>query len=68
MKINSHLKRLNLSDHDLEDMLLNSEFTDKGWFFHGNLKVSMQDFYTVYREILLDGLMPTACVSGIGIS
>lgn len=60
------LDRLNISKSELEQFLINSELTHNKWVFHKNIDISK--FFPIYRQIILDGFLPTACVSGVSIN
>lgn len=67
MNINELIKRFDLEKHILETILLNSEFTEKGWFFKNTSIHNIEKIYHIYRMALLDGLIPLCAVAGINL-
>lgn len=62
--MNMILQKLNMDSSKLKDIFLNSILTQDAWIFHDNT-ISMDILYTIYRKIILESLIPLACISGI---
>lgn len=63
--MNKLFEPLNISDGKFEEILLNSDFNNEGWFFKDADEEFVSKLYYIYREVILDGLLPLAAVSGI---
>lgn len=60
---------LGIKKDKLRKLIESSEFNDKHWYFKDNVEDElMAKIYRLYRQAILDGDMPIACVSGFEVS
>ncbi|MBR1737868.1 MAG: hypothetical protein IJ736_12795, partial [Firmicutes bacterium] len=58
---------LDIEKEKLEKYLIDSYFTEEGWFFENIENNDMKKIYLFYRAAVLDGIIPFSAVTGINI-
>lgn len=65
--MNELFNPLEVSDAELEEILINSKFENSKWSFDKVSNDFVSKFHRIYRTIVLDGLLPLGAISGISI-